>query len=758
MSNNEKNSNLRALGGLILIAGAVVGGVYLSQTSSSPFPKPQIDPATTRLSYQPRKPTETSGFMMVSNAGPRWSANASLSEIASVWDRRGYKLLGDLDRMNGLGPPDPRAVIDRLLARILIHIYEGQAAQAYEFATEARTLAASTPELAEEWLFTCIYFQGLTSLRRGEDDNCILCRGESSCIIPFAPSAVHVNPKGSRQAIQHFIEYLAEFPDDLGVRWTLNLAHMTLGEYPHGVDPRFLVRLDKFQNSEFDIGRFRDIGHIVGINRFNQAGGAILEDFDGDGLLDLVVSTMDPTRSMAFYKNKGDGTFEELTEKAGLTGQRGGLQCVQTDFNNDGYPDIFVCRGAWLEHPMRPSLLRNNGNATFTDVTEAASVAAPVNSLAAAWADFDNDGFLDLFVCNETGPNKLYRNKGNGTFEEVAERAGVAGGRGAVCKGAAWIDFDNDGAPDLFLNYMNAPSKLFRNNRDGTFSDVGESLGIAGPVQGFSCWAWDFDNDGWLDIYATSYVRPLPAIIQGMQGEPASVPTGRLYRNLGGKRFEDVTKLAGLEMPFATMGSNFGDFDNDGFLDFYLGTGDPNIDMLVPNRMFKNVAGQRFADISASSGTAHLQKGHGVAIGDWDRNGTNDLFVQMGGAINGDRYHNILFQNPGQGNNWINVKLVGKKTNRAAIGARIKAVTAGPNPLTVYRTIGSGSSFGANPFEQLIGVGKADRLALLEVFWPTSNTTLTFRDVPLNRAVEITEFSNELKPREYKRIELPAPK
>ena len=145
-----------------------------------------------------------------------------------------------------------------------------------------------------------------------------------------------------------------------------------------------------------------------------------------------------------------------------------------------------------------------------------------------------------------------------------------------------------------------------------------------------------------------------------------------------------------------TMGSNFADFDNDGWLDMYLATGSPSLASLVPNRMFKNVDGGRFSEITASSGTGHLQKGHAVACGDWDRDGDVDMFVQMGGAIKGDRYHNILFQNPGQKNHWLTLKLVGNKTNRAAIGARIKVVTAGEKPLTVHRLVSSGSSFGAN--------------------------------------------------------------
>ncbi len=231
-------------------------------------------------------------------------------------------------------------------------------------------------------------------------------------------------------------------------------------------------------------------------------------------------------------------------------------------------------------------------------------------------------------------------------------------------------------------------------------------------------------------------------MVKGLLGQPHTLKSNRLFRNLKGKGFEDMTKEAGLDMVFATMGSNFGDFDNDGFLDMYLGTGEPNLATLVPNRMFKNVGGRRFAEITGSSGTGHLQKGHGVACGDWDRDGDVDIFVQMGGAVNGDKYHNILFQNPGQGNHWLTVKLVGRKTNRAAIGARIKVVTAGEKPLTIHRHVSSGSSFGANPLQQTIGLAKAERVAVLEIHWPTSGTTQVFRDIAADQAIEVTEFAD----------------
>jgi hypothetical protein len=323
------------------------------------------------------------------------------------------------------------------------------------------------------------------------------------------------------------------------------------------------------------------------------------------------------------------------------------------------------------------------------------------------------------------------------------------------CKGSAWLDYDNDDYPDVFLNYLIGRAHLYHNNRNGTFTDVTSSMGITGPYRGFPCWAWDYDNDGWLDLFATSYDHTLADIIKGLIGQGTAKHYNRLFHNQKGQGFEDRTREAGLDLAFATMGSNYGDFDNDGWLDMYLGTGDPNLSTLVPNRMFKNVDGRRFAEITSSSGTGHLQKGHGVASGDWDRNGDLDVFIQMGGPVHGDKYHNILFQNPGQGNHWLTVKLVGQKTNRAALGARIKVVTAGPRPLTIHRHVSTGSSFGANPLQQTIGLARADRVAMLEVHWPVSGTTQVFHDIAADQAIEVTEFATSYQPLNWKPIPVP---
>ncbi len=708
------------------------------------------------VAYRPLQwKLDSSGFGTVSFALKPWKPDASLQEIRERWQGLGDRGIELVDRQLA----DPKLTSEggislRYLKAALLNC-EGKPEAAYPVLEQLRSIIAGDDRLAQSAMATVIYQQGLTALRRGENDNCILCRGESSCIFPIGPAAVHTFPDGSRLAIRHFSEYLDQFPQDLKVRWLFNIAHMTLGEYPDEVDPRFRLNLDHFFHSEFDIGAFRDVSHLVGLERLNQSGGAIMDDFDNDGLLDIIVTCTDPTENMAFYRNKGDSTFEDRTEEAGLIGQFGGLVCYQADYDNDGRLDIFIPRGAWYNLPMRPSLLRNRGEGRFADVTGEAGLLAPVNSNAASWVDYDNDGRIDLFVGCERQPNRLYRNKGDGTFEEVAARAGVGGEPARFCKGCTWLDFDNDRFLDLFLNNMEEHARLYRNNRDGTFTEVTSAMGIDGPTHGFSCWSWDYDNDGWLDIFATCYDHTIPDVVLGLMGKPHSGYSNRLFRNLGGKGFQDMTAEAGLDMVFSSMGTNYGDFDNDGFLDMYLGTGDPDFSTLVPNRMFRNVEGKRFADISSSSRTGHLQKGHGVSCGDWDRDGDVNILMETGGAVNGDKYHNVLFQNPGQGNHWLTVKLVGRKTNRAAIGARIRVVTAGSPSMTICREVSSGSSFGANPLQQTIGLSRSDRVAILEIQWPTSRTTQVFRDVAADQSIEVTEFAESYRKLDAKPLPQP---
>ncbi len=308
-------------------------------------------------------------------------------------------------------------------------------------------------------------------------------------------------------------------------------------------------------------------------------------------------------------------------------------------------------------------------------------------------------------------------------------------------KGAVWGDYDDDGDLDLYVSNTKGPNRLYRNNGNGTFTDVAPDLGLTEPNNSFSCWFWDYDNDGRLDLFVTGFYATLQDIVADMLGQPSKGERPRLYRNLGPAGFKDVAAEVGLNRVTLPMGSNFADIDNDGFLDVFLATGRPPYSVLVPDLMFKNVNGQRFEDVTTSTGTGHLQKGHGVSFADWDNDGDLDLFVEIGGQAPGDKAHNALFRNPGQGRHWLQVKLVGTKSNRSAIGAKVRAEVASPGGIshTIYRTVSGGSSFGGNSLVVSLGLGEATSIKTLTITWPTSKIVQTFHDVKGDRAIEIVE-------------------
>ncbi len=475
------------------------------------------------------------------------------------------------------------------------------------------------------------------------------------------------------------------------------------------------------------------------------------------GCLTFFIQPRMPRKAAPLFVNRGDGTFEDRSARAGLLAQVGALNCNHADYDNDGDLDVLLLRGGW-EAPRRLSLLRNEGDGRFTDVTVAAAVWEPIASQAAAWADFDCDGRVDFYIAGEYQPKnpdprnrgKLYRNNGDGTFTDVALKAGVQNDRWA--KGVAWGDYDDDGRPDLFISNLGQANRLYRNKGDGTFADVAELLGVTEPDYSFSCWFWDYDNDGRLDIFVTGSHATLGEIILSQLGRPTGGERPRLYHN-DGDRFTDVTREIGLDRVWLPMGSNFGDIDNDGFLDFYLGTGSPPYSYVVPNVLMHNVGGRRFEDVTIASGTGHLQKGHGISFADWDRDGDQDLFLESGGAVPGDKAHNVLFQNPGHGNRWLSLRLVGTRSNRAAIGARLRVGVSGPDGRRfVHYVIGGGSSFGNNPLAPTIGLGRAATIDEVEIIWPDGGTRQTVRNLPLDRAVEITEGQNGFRVLDWARV------
>jgi hypothetical protein len=586
---------------------------------------------------------------------------------------------------------------------------------------------------------------GLAALRLGEQENCLLHHRATSCIFPIDRGGVHTLQTGARRAIEAFTRRLAADPANLSTTWLLNLAYMTVGEYPDGVPRRWLISPEVFR-SEYDIGQFPDVAMAAGVDTIGLAGGSIIEDFDGDGLQDIVASSWGLRDQLRFFKNDGSGRFVDRTREAGLVGQLGGININHTDYNNDGRPDIYVIRGGWLRdaglHP--DSLLRNNGDGTFEDVTEAAGLLTFRPTHTTTWGDYDNDGWLDLFVGHEDwGLNvhavQLFHNNRDGTFTDRAASFGF-GVMGGV-KGSAWGDYDNDGWIDLYVSRFGLPNLLFRNDRGARFVDVTAAAGVAEPVHSFPTWFFDYDNDGWLDLFVGGFDEAgADAVAALYLGTKRPTGSPRLYRNRGNGTFEDVTVAAQLDRVLLAMGANFGDLDNDGFPDIYVGTGAPDLNTLVPNRMFHNHHGTMFQDVTTSGGFGHLQKGHGVAFGDLDNDGDQDIYEVIGGWFTGDTYQNVLFRNPGHGNRWITILLEGTRSNRMALGARVKVHLATPSgPRSVHQLVSGGGSFGDSSFQVETGLGDATSIEAIEIRWPATGETQIVRNVGLDQSVAIRE-------------------
>ena len=619
-----------------------------------------------------------------------------------------------------------------------IDAYFGDMAQAIEQYKKAQRLArSSSPDTALQ-MDEAI---GIAYLHKSEMENGVYKSPGSRCLLPMHPHNRYSQPGDSQQAINYFLKYLAQKPDELEVRWLLNLAYMTIGKYPVAVPHKYLIPPSVFQSSE-NLPRFHDVAPQAGLATVSMAGGVIVDDFENNGRLDIVKSSFDSCAPVQYYHNNGNGTFTEEAAKANLAPQLGGLNIIQTDYNNDGCLDILVLRGAW-EVPEHNSLLRNNCNGTFTDVTRSAGLLDLNRSQTAVWVDINNDGLLDLFIGNENAPAQLFLNLGNGKFKDISHSAGVD--RIAFTKAVVAADYDNDGYPDLYVSNLTGRNFLYHNNHNNTFTEVAQSAGVAGPVHSFAAWFFDYNNDGWPDLFVTSYYPSVDETARTYLGLPHHGETLKLYENMHNGTFRDVTKEVGLDKVFMPMGANFGDIDNDGFLDIYLGTGSPSYGSEVPNVLFRNNDGKSFTDVTTATGTGDWHKGHGVAFADLTNRGYEDIVEVVGGATPGDAHAMRVFENPGNGNDWINVKLVGVKTNRAAIGARIKVTVQndGGPPRSIYRTVGSGGSFGASPLQQHIGLGKNARIISLEVWWPTSNSRQRFTNVKTDQFLQITEFSKK---------------
>ncbi|MEM7369453.1 MAG: CRTAC1 family protein [Bacteroidota bacterium] len=594
-------------------------------------------------------------------------------------------------------------------------------------------------------------------LRKGEVDNCIQHHSGESCIVPIGPGGVHQDPYGSEKAIELLTQLLAFDSTNLQQQWFLNLAYMTLGQYPHRVPKEFLIPETVFQ-SEREIPRFDNVAMKAGVAVEGHAGGGSLEDFNNDGYLDLFVSSYGLEDQARFFVNQRDGTFEDRTEEAGLRGLTRGLNLIHADYDNDGWEDIFILRGAWLfkfgQFPN--SLLKNMGDGSFQDVTKEAGLLSFYPTQTAVWTDVNLDGWLDLFIGNEgigngNYPCELYINQQNGSFRNMAEAYGLDFRQ--YVKGVVAADVNNDGWPDLYVSVIGNTNRLYLNREGEFFEDISKSAGVQEPIHSFPAWFWDYNNDGWEDLFVSGYDLQEGLDISGnIMADYLDLPHegahAKLFRNNGDLTFTDVSREAKLDRLLYTMGCNYGDLDNDGFLDSYLGTGEFDLWSVTPNRTFRNASGQFFQDVTTAGGFGSIQKGHAVSFGDIDNDGDQDIHAVMGGAVEGDFYMNMLFDNPGNHNKWITLELQGRTANRSAIGSRVKLIVeqADGHVRSIHRTVSTGGSFGANSLQLEIGLGDATRIRELDIQWMNPERTLSrYNSVEMNRRYIVAEGADKLE-------------
>jgi len=491
-----------------------------------------------------------------------------------------------------------------------------------------------------------------------------------------------------------------------------------------------------------------------------MGGGGGFLDYNNDGLLDIYLVSYsqtpqpDPKARLrdALYRNNGDGTFTDVTEAAGINNSMLGMGLASGDYNNDGFADIYVTGyGA-------SRLYRNNRDGTFTDVTDKAGVNNKMWGASAAFFDADADGHLDLFVSNYLDfdpasrvpcdffegrpycyiakfrglPPVLYRNNRDGTFTDVSAKAGVAGHR-AKGLGVVAFDYNNDGRTDIFQANDSDPNFLFRNDGNWTFSEVAFEAECAldpnGAARGgMGVDAEDLDGDGHQDIFVTNF----------------SQQTNAFWRNNGDGTFAETTYELGLgkvSLPFSGFGTRFLDYNNDGLVDLFVLNGHPfepiqkvfpETTYAEPPLLFENT-GKAFREVAAQHGAA-LRKhylGRGLAVGDYDNDGDPDLLLMNAGEPP------VLLRNDGGNhNNWLGVKLVGGKSGRDAVGARVAIKVAASR--RSKQLLGGTSYFSASDTRLLFGLGGAGKVDELEVRWPSGSVT-RLRDVAANRYLVVRE-------------------
>jgi len=536
-------------------------------------------------------------------------------------------------------------------------------------------------------------------------------------------------------------EALDADPDNERARAWLWLTAQKMGGYPAFVPTE--------QRMEMKVGyakptvEFEDIAARIGLDKTSGGRGLAVFDYNNDGLLDVVIAAAHGWCNL--YRNNGDGTFTDVCIGSGIDICVNGFIIAAGDYNNDGYTDLFITRLGF--YVGEAQLFRNNGEGTFTDVTEEAGLKIWGPGFNASWVDYDCDGRLDLFVSNNLGglfdrktPNRLFHNNGDGTFTEVTEASGLATIWPTL--GAAWGDYNNDGYPDLFLSNAMGRSQLYRNNGDGTFTDVSEEAGITEYCIGSATFWCDYNNDGWLDIVQFTWSDHENVIHTMRYGEgPPDSQTQRIYHNNGDGTFTLRDRDVGLDGCWGTMSGNAGDFNNDGHLDLVLGNGSPRMDRLEPPILLQN-DGKRFHNITFAAGLPFGGKGHGANMADLFGDGRLSVLLAAGGAYPGDLLTTRVFYPKWLPGNYLNVRLAGVESNRSAIGARVCLEAGGRKQ---YREVSGGSNFGCLPFEQHFGLAAIEKIDALQIRWP-SGLIQRFTDLPVNTTLRFTEGQGTWEP------------
>ena len=556
-----------------------------------------------------------------------------------------------------------------------------------------------------------------------------------------------------------YIEAARKFYE--AMQWRMNsvdqwLFKVSLDRIPPPLPPLSTNNLFPAEEPKIDPANppllaFEDIAPQLGIHHLNGNGTAAWGDIDGDGDLDLIVSGSGTF--IRVYRNDGD-KFTDVTAEVGLANVPSGYSLNLVDYDNDGWLDLFISMNGW--NGPYPDMLFHNEHGKFVNVSKSSGADDPGSGFVSLWADLDNDGWLDLVVANgvlkDGSVPQIYRNNRDGTFTNVTKAAGLDEPAQYGAIGIALGDYDKDGRVDILINGLGAaPNRLYHNDGNWHFTEVARKAGVTQPPHnGFVCFFVDYNNDGWPDILTTS-LAPWEATVEALKKgyTPANARSihpdnNRLFRNNRDGTFTDVTFDARLYYPMGTMGAGVADIDNDGYVDFYFGTGDPQISRLEPNRFFHNNGNGTFSDLTNYVGFARPgNKGHGVAFVDIDNDGDLDIFAQLGGHYPGDHAYNAFYRNlKGNQNNWLEVDLRGVKSNRFAVGAQL-TVRAGD--LLVYREVKGSEGFGAtSPYRQHFGLGKKTKIDSLEVRWP-SGPIHRFTALDVNHIIALQEDQPEWK-------------